>query len=576
MQQLLGQEQSSVRILGISSDDAVQLGQANPDAGLVESSDQLPVQRTQRSIGAGVERTEVIVVGNAAPPLHVGESPRGQGEGGVELERTLEMALGQRPGVALEGGFPSEKLPDASETHPTDIAHEPIRRRELWRDGTHQRHGQRVTERAQVRRCRVQLPNRCLSAGRIVDGEPDAETVSPVLEQPVGEPVHPEVPGCFPLVDSDESSAVSVPPAFDIARRSETEPRKVVEIEPDQVGQSLSQRVFGRTPVGFKGQNGHLARGDTRSFHSRPVECGSVQYPRHDKGGGGDPPPSGSAARLGSIQAIPKTFGIRPTLCSSGRESPAQHSTKPVWYSRPYSDCDRCAGSPLLSCHRFKDHHAQRVQVTARADLASGELFRSGIFRRVESQSGGGISLPAHQTSGHLEIRQHVAITKTEDVCRAKSTVNDTGIVRRTECSQQISTEVCGLGCRESPVDQSLREGLSLEKIADVIAEVSHLAGLVDSYDAGVVQAGQDASLPYKPASNPWLTGQLRLQNLDDHPAPEPDIGSEEHGSTRAGSKFSLYVVARLERASDPNQQILRAHRGHAWKRARDTPRSGA
>src|SRR4051812_3747618 len=181
----------------------------------------------------------------------------------------------------------------------------------------------------------MQLPNWCFPAGRIVEREPDAETVSPVLEQPVGEPVHSEVPSCFPFVDSDESSAVSVPPAFDIARRSETEPRKVVEIEANQVCQSLPQRVFGRTPVGFKGENGHFARGDTRSFRSRPVECGSVQYPRHDEGGGGDPPPPGSAARLGSIQAIPKTPRIRPSLCSSRRESPAQHSTKPVWYSRP-------------------------------------------------------------------------------------------------------------------------------------------------------------------------------------------------------------------------------------------------
>jgi hypothetical protein len=148
--------------------------------------------------------------------------------------------------------------------------------------------------------------------------------------------------------------------------------------------------------------------------------------------------------------------------------------------------------------------------------------------------------------------------------------------VRRTQRPKEVSTEVCGLSYGKSPVDQSLREGLSLEKIANVIAKVFHLPGLVDSYDAGVVQAGQNASLAYEPASNPWLTRELRLQNLDHHLAPQPDIGSKEHGSTRAGSQFSLHVIARLERAADPKQQVLRAHRGHARKRARDTPSSGA
>src|SRR3954466_4274076 len=103
MEQLLCQDQSGICIAGEAANHAIQPDQANSQVGLVQGSDQLLVEWAEPRIATLVELTQIPVVRQPAPALHVGQPPCRQSKVGVQVEGALEMALRERHGFPLKG-----------------------------------------------------------------------------------------------------------------------------------------------------------------------------------------------------------------------------------------------------------------------------------------------------------------------------------------------------------------------------------------------------------------------------------------------------------------------------------------
>src|SRR5215208_2878009 len=134
MKELLCKEKPGIGIVGESGDHTIQPGESDRNRRFVECGDQVPIERPQPSIAPAIEVAEVVVIRQAAPAFYIRQPPRRECEGRIEVQRALEILLGQGPGILLKCGLAAQELALGSQTHATEITYDPVRLRKLGGD----------------------------------------------------------------------------------------------------------------------------------------------------------------------------------------------------------------------------------------------------------------------------------------------------------------------------------------------------------------------------------------------------------------------------------------------------------
>ncbi len=203
---------------------------------------------------------------------------------------------------------------------------------------------------------------------------------------------------------------------------------------------------------------------------------------------------------------------------------------------------------------QLEEHHAGGVQVAARVHGPALGLLRGQVGRRPQDRRRAGAGV-ARVGGGPRDPEVHDldrAGRGEHDVARLDVAVDDPVPVAVVQCRQDPGSDLQrALGHEGVARVQQLLEGDSLDELhhderhdrgTRAIAQ-GILAGVVHGNDVRVVQRGRALRLTAEPGQEGRVAGQLGLEDLDGHPAAEPQVPALVHLSHAPTAEQLAHLV---------------------------------
>ena len=184
------------------------------------------------------------------------------------------------------------------------------------------------------------------------------------------------------------------------------------------------------------------------------------------------------------------------------------------------------AGERQPAGEQLEQHHAGRVDVSARAGGPAGHLLRRHVRDRADEQPGPGV--PGHrQRPGQAEVGHlDPAVGGHQDVLRLDVAVHDAGGVRGREAAEHAGHDLHRRRGGEPPaVPEQLLERAPGHVLHRQVQERAVGALVVDGDHVLLRQPRHRLGLADEPADEFLVPGQLGVHDLERHLAVQPRIG---------------------------------------------------
>src|SRR4030095_6246725 len=158
---------------------------------------------------------------------------------------------------------------------------------------------------------------------------------------------------------------------------------------------------------------------------------------------------------------------------------------------------------------------ADGIEVRALIRRLPFHLLGTHVLGRAELHAGAG-QPRLGGGSGDAEVHDlDGAAAAEEDVARLDVAVDDAELVGVGEGSEDMPGDGDGFRFGEGTALDPLAEGLPLEELHDDVGTAVLRAGVVDTYDAGVVQLRADARLAQEATGKLSIAGEAIGEELD-------------------------------------------------------------